>query len=54
MCFRGFESVTSLEDSVVREVTLVLREWSAIWKTLYVVRNVLKYIKCKEFGRLGV
>ena len=26
-----------LEDPVVREVTLVLREWGGIWKRLYVV-----------------
>lgn len=36
-----FESVVPLEDSVVREVTLVLREWGDIWKKLYVVRWVL-------------
>ncbi|XP_039296231.1 LOW QUALITY PROTEIN: dedicator of cytokinesis protein 3 [Nilaparvata lugens] len=33
-----YESVTSLEDPVVREVTLVLREWSVIWKSLFVER----------------
>lgn len=32
-----FESVVPLEDPVVREVTLVLREWADIWKKLYVV-----------------
>lgn len=32
-----FESVIPLEDPVVREVTLVLREWADIWKKLYVV-----------------
>lgn len=32
-----FESVIPLEDPVVREVTLVLREWGGIWKRLYVV-----------------
>lgn len=32
-----FESVLPLEDAVVREVTLVLREWGDIWKRLYVV-----------------
>lgn len=32
-----FESVIPLEDPVVREVTLVLREWGSIWKRLYVV-----------------
>lgn len=33
-----FETVTPLEDPVVRETTLVLREWNGIWKNLYVVR----------------
>lgn len=32
-----FESVVPLEEPVVREVTLVLREWGDIWKRLYVV-----------------
>jgi hypothetical protein len=32
-----FESVVPLEDPVVREVTLVLREWGDIWKKIYVV-----------------
>lgn len=32
-----FESVVPIEDPVVREVTLVLREWGDIWKRLYVV-----------------
>lgn len=37
-----FESVVPVEDSVVREVTLVLREWADIWKRLYVVSiNIL-------------
>ncbi|CAB0036454.1 unnamed protein product [Trichogramma brassicae] len=31
-----FESVIPLEDPVVREVSLVLREWGIIWKRLYV------------------
>uniref|UniRef100_A0A1B6BYQ6 Dedicator of cytokinesis protein 3 n=1 Tax=Clastoptera arizonana TaxID=38151 RepID=A0A1B6BYQ6_9HEMI len=39
----GFEIVTPLEDSVVREVTLVLREWNAIWKNLYVERQTYKF-----------
>jgi hypothetical protein len=34
---RLFESVTPIEDPVVREVTLVLREWGNIWKKLFVV-----------------
>lgn len=32
-----FESVVPVEDPVVREVTLVLREWGYIWKTIFVV-----------------
>ena len=35
--FRLFESVIPVEDPVVREVTLVLREWGNIWKRLFVV-----------------
>ena len=35
-----FESVIPLEDPVVREVTLVLREWGGIWKRLYVVSEM--------------
>ncbi|CAB3387194.1 Hypothetical predicted protein [Cloeon dipterum] len=31
------EVVTPLEDPVVNEVTLVLREWGHIWKKLYLV-----------------
>ncbi|KAJ3643045.1 hypothetical protein Zmor_025783 [Zophobas morio] len=38
-----FESVVPLEDSVVREVTLVLREWGDIWKKLYVQREQYKF-----------
>lgn len=41
-----FESVVPLEDPVVREVTLVLREWNEIWKRLFVV-SVIYY-------RLGI
>lgn len=36
-----FESVIPEEDPVVREVTLVLREWGGIWKRLYVVSKRL-------------
>lgn len=32
-----FESVVPIEDPVIREVTLVLREWGDIWKKLFVV-----------------
>ncbi|XP_016844337.1 dedicator of cytokinesis protein 3 isoform X2 [Nasonia vitripennis] len=38
-----FESVIPLEDPVVREVTLVLREWGGIWKRLYVDRETYKF-----------
>ncbi|XP_023246842.1 dedicator of cytokinesis protein 3 [Copidosoma floridanum] len=38
-----FESVIPLEDPVVREVTLVLREWGGIWKKLYVDRETYKF-----------
>nr|XP_022902417.1 dedicator of cytokinesis protein 3 isoform X2 [Onthophagus taurus] len=38
-----FESVVPLEDPIVREVTLVLREWSDIWKKLYVERETYKF-----------
>ena len=35
--FRPHETVTPLEDPVVREVNYVLREWNTTWKRLYVV-----------------
>lgn len=35
--YRSFETAIPLEDSVVREVSLVLRDWNCIWKSLYVV-----------------
>lgn len=35
--FRSFETAIPLEDLVVREVSLVLRDWNCIWKSLYVV-----------------
>ncbi|KAJ3625686.1 hypothetical protein MTP99_016235 [Tenebrio molitor] len=38
-----FESVVPLEDPVVREVTLVLREWGDIWKKIYVQREHYKF-----------
>lgn len=37
MVFRPHETVTPVEDPVVREVNYVLREWSIIWKRLYTV-----------------
>lgn len=37
MNFRSYETAIPLEDSVVREVSLVLRDWNCIWKSLYVV-----------------
>ncbi|KDR16623.1 Dedicator of cytokinesis protein 3, partial [Zootermopsis nevadensis] len=38
-----FESVIPIEDPVVREVTLVLREWGNIWKRLFVDRETYKF-----------
>lgn len=46
-----FESVTPLEDTVVREVTLVLREWSVIWKNLYVERETYKFNTVRKVMR---
>lgn len=44
-----FESVIPVEDPVVREVTLVLREWADIWKKLYVVSIFSKSdLKCEQ------
>ncbi|XP_059476423.1 dedicator of cytokinesis protein 3 isoform X1 [Neocloeon triangulifer] len=37
------EVVTPLEDAVVNEVTLVLREWGHIWKKLYLERESYKF-----------
>ncbi|KAL1465646.1 hypothetical protein WDU94_005198, partial [Cyamophila willieti] len=37
-------SSVSLEDFVVKEVTLVLREWNIIWKKLYVSRESTKFL----------
>uniref|UniRef100_A0A8D9BP44 Dedicator of cytokinesis protein 3 n=1 Tax=Cacopsylla melanoneura TaxID=428564 RepID=A0A8D9BP44_9HEMI len=38
------EPSVSLEDYVVKEVTLVLREWNIIWKKLYVSRELTKFL----------
>ncbi|XP_030749885.1 dedicator of cytokinesis protein 3 isoform X2 [Sitophilus oryzae] len=38
-----FESVVPVEDPVVREVTLVLREWGRMWKNIFVERNHYKF-----------
>lgn len=46
-----FESVVPLEDSVVREVTLVLREWGDIWKRLYVERDAYKFSTLRKVMR---
>ncbi|XP_033223488.1 dedicator of cytokinesis protein 3 isoform X2 [Belonocnema kinseyi] len=43
-----YESVIPLEDPVVREVTLVLREWGGIWKRLYVEREIYKFSTLKK------
>ncbi|XP_012533282.2 dedicator of cytokinesis protein 3 isoform X1 [Monomorium pharaonis] len=46
-----FESVIPLEDPVVREVTLVLREWGSIWKRLYVEREEYKFNALRKVMR---
>ncbi|XP_014603723.1 PREDICTED: dedicator of cytokinesis protein 3 isoform X1 [Polistes canadensis] len=46
-----FESVIPLEDPVVREVTLVLREWDGIWKRLYVERETYKFSVLRKVMR---
>ncbi|OAD58781.1 Dedicator of cytokinesis protein 3 [Eufriesea mexicana] len=46
-----FESVIPLEDPVVREVTLVLREWGGIWKRLYVERENYKFTTLRKVMR---
>ncbi|GAB1867234.1 Dedicator of cytokinesis protein 3 [Camponotus japonicus] len=46
-----FESVIPLEDPVVREVTLVLREWGGIWKRLYVEREEYKFNALRKVMR---
>ncbi len=35
---RPHETVTPVEDGVVKEVNYVIREWNPTWKRLYVVR----------------
>ncbi|XP_076248536.1 dedicator of cytokinesis spg isoform X2 [Calliopsis andreniformis] len=46
-----YESVIPLEDPVVREVTLVLREWCGIWKRLYVERETYKFNTLRKVMR---
>ncbi|XP_015607824.1 dedicator of cytokinesis protein 3 isoform X2 [Cephus cinctus] len=46
-----FESVIPLEDPVVREVTLVLREWGSIWKRLYMEREIYKFNTLRKVMR---
>ncbi|XP_015108826.1 dedicator of cytokinesis protein 3 isoform X1 [Diachasma alloeum] len=46
-----FESVIPVEDPVVREVTLVLREWGSIWKRLYVEREIYKFNTLRKVMR---
>ncbi|XP_008557599.1 dedicator of cytokinesis protein 3 isoform X2 [Microplitis demolitor] len=46
-----FESVIPEEDPVVREVTLVLREWGGIWKRLYVEREIYKFNTLRKVMR---
>ncbi|XP_050533759.1 dedicator of cytokinesis protein 3 isoform X2 [Daktulosphaira vitifoliae] len=47
----NFETVIPLEDSVVREVSLVLRDWNCIWKSLYVERETYKFITLRKVMR---
>ncbi|XP_046668485.1 dedicator of cytokinesis protein 3-like [Homalodisca vitripennis] len=47
----SFETVTPLEDPVVRETTLVLREWNGIWKNLYVDRETYKFQTVRKVMR---
>jgi len=37
---RPHQTVTAVEDSVVKEVTDVLREWGIIWKRQFVVSHL--------------
>ncbi|KAG8233149.1 hypothetical protein J437_LFUL010379 [Ladona fulva] len=46
-----FETVVPMEDPVVREVTLVLREWGNIWKRLYVERETYKFTTLRKVMR---
>uniref|UniRef100_A0A3Q3DTZ1 Dedicator of cytokinesis 4b n=1 Tax=Hippocampus comes TaxID=109280 RepID=A0A3Q3DTZ1_HIPCM len=36
---KQFETVLPVEDSVITEMTLTLRDWGAMWKQLYVQKN---------------
>ncbi|KAF0756180.1 Uncharacterized protein FWK35_00020825 [Aphis craccivora] len=47
----SFETAIPLEDMVVREVSLVLRDWSCIWKSLYVERETYKFITLRKVMR---
>ena len=33
--YSQYETVSPSEDPIIKEVSYVLREWSAIWRTLY-------------------
>ncbi|XP_065212165.1 dedicator of cytokinesis protein 3 isoform X2 [Planococcus citri] len=46
-----FETAVPVEDPVVREVTLVLREWNCIWKNLYVERKTYKFVTLRKVMR---
>lgn len=46
-----FETAIPLEDVVVREVSLVLRDWNCIWKSLYVERETYKFITLRKVMR---
>ncbi|XP_050437512.1 dedicator of cytokinesis protein 3 isoform X2 [Adelges cooleyi] len=46
-----YETVVPLEDAIIREVSLVLRDWNCIWKTLYVERETYKFITLRKVMR---
>ncbi|XP_073976678.1 dedicator of cytokinesis spg isoform X2 [Rhodnius prolixus] len=45
------EPVIPAEDPVICEVTQVLREWNAIWKNLFVVRETYKFTTLRKVMR---
>lgn len=47
---RQFETVIPMEDSVVTEMTVTLRDWGVMWKQLYVVSGA--ELQAAELRRL--
>ena len=43
---RPHQTVIPVEDSVVKEVTDVLREWGIIWKRQFVVSVIFHFVGC--------